>query len=148
MFIPESKLIRDLLEEFQSKNMHMGIVVDEYGGTAGLISMEDILEEIVGEIRDEYDKEENEINQINENSYLVLGKVSIDEINDLVHADLSSDNDDYDTVGGFILNLAGTIPEEGFVLQKDRFKFTVKEVENKRISKVLLEILPLDEDNY
>lgn len=148
IFIPESKLIRDLLEEFQATNTHMGIVVDEYGGTAGLISMEDILEEIVGEIRDEYDKEENEINQISENSYLVLGKVSIDEINELLQTDLSSENDDYDTIGGFILNLAGSIPDEGYILQKDRFKFTVKEVENKRINKILLEIMPeVEEDD-
>jgi CBS domain containing-hemolysin-like protein len=80
MFVPESILINNLLHDFQEKNMHLGIVVDEYGGTAGLISLEDILEEIVGDIRDEFDKEENTISKINENSYLVLGKTSIDEL--------------------------------------------------------------------
>ncbi|MEK6552752.1 MAG: CNNM domain-containing protein, partial [Bacteroidota bacterium] len=81
MFVPETKLINVLLHDFQEKNMHLGIVVDEYGGTAGLISLEDILEEIVGEIKDEYDREENEIVKLNENSFMILGKVSIDELN-------------------------------------------------------------------
>ncbi|MBU2494741.1 MAG: hemolysin family protein [Bacteroidetes bacterium] len=139
MFVPESKLISDLLHEFQEKNMHMGIVVDEYGGTAGLISLEDILEEIVGEIRDEYDNEENEITKIDENSYLVLGKYLIDELNDLIGEDFSSENDDYDTVGGFILNHIGTIPDEGVSFEYGNYKFTVKEIDNKRINKVLIE---------
>ncbi|MCF8240285.1 MAG: hemolysin family protein [Melioribacteraceae bacterium] len=139
MFVPENKFISDLMKEFQEKNMHLGIVVDEYGGTAGLISLEDILEEIVGEIRDEYDKEEAEITPVGENSYIVLGKVPIDEINNLFEADFSSENDDYDTIGGFIFNHAGQIPKEGFQVEFNRFLFTVKEVENKRINKVLIE---------
>ncbi|KAB2838695.1 MAG: CBS domain-containing protein, partial [Melioribacteraceae bacterium] len=82
IYVPGTKLINDLLHEFQVKKIHLGIVVDEYGGTAGLISLEDILEEIVGEIRDEHDKEEAEITKLNDYSYMGLGKVSIDEIND------------------------------------------------------------------
>lgn len=139
MFVPETKLISKLLHEFQDKNMHLGIVVDEYGGTAGLISLEDILEEIVGEIRDEYDKEENEISKLGEGSYLILGKVSIDELNELLDQDFSSENDDYDTVGGFIFNQAGSIPQQGFHFTHNNYKFTVKEVLNKRINKVLVE---------
>ncbi len=139
LFIPESKLISDLLHEFQETNMHMGIVVDEYGGTAGLVSLEDILEEIVGEIRDEYDKEENEITKLNENAYLVLGKVLIDELNELLTEDFSSEDDDYDTVGGFIFNHFGMIPEEGDSFTQSDFRFTVKEIDNKRINKVLVE---------
>lgn len=139
MFVPETKLISKLLHEFQDKNMHLGIVVDEYGGTAGLISLEDILEEIVGEIRDEYDKEENEISKLGEGSYLILGKVSIDELNELLDQDFSSENDDYDTVGGFIFNQAGSIPQQGFHFTHNNYKFTVKEVVNKRINKVLVE---------
>lgn len=139
MFIPESKLINELMHEFQEKNKHMGIVVDEYGGTAGLVSLEDILEEIVGEIRDEYDKEENEITKISENSYLVLGKVPIDELNELLESDFSSENDDYDTVGGFIFNTAGKIPDEGYTFLYEIFRFTVKDVINNRINSVLVE---------
>ncbi len=139
LFVPGTKLINQLLHEFQDKNMHLGIVVDEYGGTAGLISLEDILEEIVGEIRDEYDKEEIEISKLSETSYIILGKVSIDELNELLDHDYSSENDDYDTVGGFIFNQAGSIPQQGFHFTHNNYKFTVKEVVNKRINKVLVE---------
>ncbi len=141
MFIPESKMINDLMREFQSKNMHVGIVVDEYGGTAGLVSLEDILEEIVGDIKDEYDKEETEIVKISENSYEVLGKVTISEINDLFGIDLSSENDDYDTIGGFIYTHTGTIPEVGLTFNYNGLNFRVKEVENKRINKIIITIL-------
>ena len=148
LFFPETKLISDLMHEFLEKKMHIGIVVDEYGGTAGLISLEDILEEIVGDIRDEYDKEENEITRQGENSYLVLGKTSIDEINELLHVDLYSENDDYDTIGGFILNFAGTIPVEGYNFTYKNHKFTVKEIVNRRVKKVQIEVLtPIDIPN-
>ena len=139
LFVPGTKLINQLLHDFQDKNMHLGIVVDEYGGTAGLISLEDILEEIVGEIRDEYDKEEIEISKLSDSSYLILGKVSIDELNELLDQDYSSENDDYDTVGGFIFNHAGSIPQQGFHFIQNNYRFTVKEVLNKRINKVLVE---------
>jgi len=148
LFFPETKLISDLMHEFLEKKMHIGIVVDEYGGTAGLISLEDILEEIVGDIRDEYDKEENEITRQGEKSYLVLGKTSIDEINELLHVDLYSENDDYDTIGGFILNYAGTIPVEGYNFTYKNHKFTVKEIVNRRVKKVQIEVLtPIDIPN-
>ena len=139
MFVPETKLINVLLHDFQEKNMHLGIVVDEYGGTSGLISLEDILEEIVGEIRDEYDREENEIVKLSQNSFMILGKVSIDELNELLDQDFSSENDDYDTVGGFIFNQAGIIPQQGFHFIHNNYKFTVKEVLNNRVNKVLVE---------
>ncbi len=138
-FVPETKLISDLMHEFQEKNIHLGIVVDEYGGTSGLVSLEDILEEIVGEIRDEYDKEENEIVKLNDSSYMVLGKVPIDEINELLEDDFSSDNDDYDTVGGLLFNLSGTIPEVEYSVEYSGYRFTVKEIDNKRINKILIE---------
>ena len=126
LYIPETKLISELMQEFQSKNMHAGIVVDEYGGTSGIISLEDILEEIVGEIRDEYDKDEPEITKLEENKYIVLGKV--------------------DTVGGFIFNQAGTIPDIGFNFIYKNFKFTVLEVENNRINKVQIDVIESEEE--
>lgn len=141
MFIPETKLINELLQEFQLKKMHVGIVVDEYGGTAGLITLEDILEEIVGEIHDEYDKEEDEITKINDHSYLLLGKLPIDELEDLLDTKFEEDNDEFETVGGFILDQAGTIPEAGYSVKQNGYRFTVKAVENKRIEKVLVEAI-------
>lgn len=139
IFVPTTKHINDLLHEFQDKKIHLAIVVDEYGGTAGLISLEDILEEIVGEIRDEHDKEENEIQKISENCYQVLGKLSIDELNELLNENFSSEHDDYDTIGGFVFNNAGKIPEKDYSFIFRNYKFTVKEVLNNRINKVQIE---------
>ena len=119
--------------------MHIAIVVDEYGGTAGVISLEDILEEIIGEIRDEFDKEENPVVKVSENSYLILGKLSIDELNELLNLEIESENDDFETVGGLVLNHAGSIPKEGYAFSLENHKFTVKEVVNKRIKKILIE---------
>ncbi len=138
-FIPETKLIGELMHEFQEKNLHIGIVVDEYGGTAGLISLEDIIEEIVGEIRDEYDKEEPPIKKIDEGKYIVLGKTDISELNETIGTKLDDENDDFDTLGGFIFNYAGEIPQKGYSFEKDGFRYVVQEVENKRINKVLIE---------
>ena len=146
MFVPETKLINELLREFQKENKHMGIVVDEYGGTSGLISLEDILEEIVGEIQDEYDKEEKEIISIEENKFVVLGKVSIDEMNELLGQNFSHETDDYDTVGGFIFYHAGKIPEKGFEFDNEGYSFKVVDVENKRVTKVIIEKLKPAED--
>ncbi len=141
MFVPESKLINDLLHEFQEKKTHIAIVVDEFGGTAGLITMEDILEEIVGEIRDEYDEQENPISKIDEGNFLVLGKIDIDELNELSGTEIIPKNSDYETIGGFILTNAGHIPKEGYSFINNNYKFTVKEVLNKRIKKVQIEKL-------
>ncbi len=138
-FIPETKLISDLMREFQERNIHVGIVVDEYGGTSGLISFEDIIEEIVGEIRDEYDKEENEIINISENSFIVLGKTDVALLNEEIGTDLDADNDEYDTLGGFIFNYAGEIPTVNYSFEYEGFKYTVKEIVNKRINRVLVE---------
>ncbi len=141
-FVPQTKYIKELLHDFQEKKLHLGIVVDEYGGTSGLISLEDILEEIVGDIRDEFDKEENPIVKISDNTYLLSGRLPIDELSELLGIDLSNEDDDYDTLAGFILNHAGSIPEEGFSFIDKGIKFTVKEIHNKRINKILVEKLP------
>jgi len=144
LFIPETKKINELLHLFQESKLHIGIVVDEYGGTSGLISLEDVLEEIVGEIRDEYDQEENELIKIDDHKYVVLGKMKIDELNELFEADFSSENDEYDTVGGFIFSHSGNIPKDGYSFVKNGCKFIVKDVINKRINKVLVEKLEND----
>jgi len=141
MFVPKTKMIDALMHEFQEKKMHIAIVVDEYGGTAGLVSLEDIIEEIIGEIRDEYDKEENTITKIDENKYLVLGRVSIDELKELLDININTEDAGYDTIAGLLLNFAGQIPKEGYSLEFENHRFTVKEVLNKRIKKVQIEKL-------
>jgi gliding motility-associated protein GldE len=138
MFIPRTKLISSLMHEFQEKKMHLAIVVDEYGGTAGLITLEDIIEEILGEIRDEYDKEENPITKVDDNNYIILGKLSINELNELLNTTFS-ENNNYETVGGMILNHAGQIPKEGYSCQIEGYRFIIKEFQNKRIKKVQVE---------
>lgn len=139
IFVPSAKKINELLHEFQEMKIHLGIVVDEYGGTAGLISLEDILEEIVGEIRDENEKEEIGITKISEDQFSVLGKIPIYDLNEFFNDNFSSENDDYDTVGGFIFNQAGKIPQQGYSFIYNDYKFTVKEVLKKRIKKVIVE---------
>ena len=139
MFVPKVKRIDDLLREFQTKKMHIAIVVDEFGGTAGLITLEDIIEEVVGEIWDEYDKEENPIQIVDDNKYLVLGKTPIDEINNIIGVEIINEESDFETVGGFVFKTAGFIPKEGYNFKNGDYKFTVKEVLRKRIKKVLIE---------
>lgn len=141
LFIPETKLINELLKEFQEKKVHLAIVVDEYGGTAGLISLEDIIEEVVGDIWDEFDKEENHLIKISDNHYVALGKTKLSEINETFNIDISTDDDDYDTLGGFILNNAGSIPKDNYSFVSNNIRFIVKEVQNKRIKKVIIEKL-------
>lgn len=139
LFVPETKPISILMQEFQNKNLHMGIVVDEYGGTSGLISLEDILEEIVGEIRDEFDKEEEEITEIAKNKYLISGKIDLDELEEKFQIKIDVPDEDFETLGGYIFNHAGTIPQAGYSFQKYGYSFTVAEVENNRINKVEIE---------
>ncbi|MCP5063163.1 MAG: HlyC/CorC family transporter [Ignavibacteriae bacterium] len=140
-FVPETKLISKQMQEFQEKKTHISIVVDEYGGTAGVISLEDILEEIVGEIRDEHDTDENEFTKLKENKFQVLGKLSMDEVEELFDISLDDSEEDYDTLAGYILNHAGTIPEVGYSFEEHGLKFLVTDVSDKRIHKVEVEKL-------
>lgn len=139
MFVPKTKMIDDLMREFQEKKMHIAIVVDEYGGTAGLISLEDIIEEIIGEFRDEYDKEENLITKFNDSTLLAQGRTPIEDLNDFLDIKIDKDAVEYDTLAGLVLNQAGQIPKEGYSFEFENHKFTVKEILNKRIKKVLIE---------
>ncbi len=139
LFVPETKLISVMMKEFQEKNMHLSIVVDEYGGTAGLISLEDILEEIVGEIRDEYDIEEEEIIELSESKFMMSGKVSLSELEEKLKIIFDIPNEDFETLGGFIFNHSGTIPREGYNFEKFGYSFRVTEIENNRINKVEIE---------
>ncbi len=142
IFVPRMKMIDDLMREFQEKKLHLAIVVDEYGGTAGLITLEDILEEILGEIRDEYDKEENPVTKVSDGSFLVLGKIPVNDLHELLELNEQLPEGEFETVAGLILNYSGHIPKEGYSFHLENYKFTVKEVINKRIKKVLIERLP------
>jgi putative hemolysin len=111
LFVPETKGIDDLLQEFRSEKTHMAIVLDEYGGTAGLVTIEDVIEEIVGEIQDEYDKEDGLVKELGDGFYEVDARIPIDEVNDLLAVNLPSE--DSDSMGGFIINHLGRVPQEG-----------------------------------
>ena len=136
LFVPERKKISDMLKEFQQKKMHLAVVVDEFGGTSGLITLEDIIEEIIGEIWDEHDPEENVIKIISPEKISVLGKVPITEVNELIGLELIPISDDYDTIAGLVINRAGDIPKEGYSFNLSNYKLTVKEVLKKRIKRI------------
>ncbi|TAK35231.1 MAG: HlyC/CorC family transporter [Chloroflexota bacterium] len=133
-FVPESKRIDELLREFQQSRVHMAIVVDEYGGTAGLVTLEDLLEEIVGEIRDEYDHEESTVERISENEAVIDGRASIDELNELFDVDV--DAEEFDTVGGFVYHLLGRIPNVGDEMRVEDLSLCVLMTSGKRVKKV------------
>lgn len=134
-FVPESKKVDDLLREMQARSIHMAIVVDEYGGTAGLVTLEDIVEEIVGEIRDEYDQsEEPPFQQLNPNEYLLHGRLSLDDLNDLL--DTALDTDLADTLGGYIYSVLGRVPSEGEQVRVGEWIFMVEQVSGRRIRRV------------
>jgi CBS domain containing-hemolysin-like protein len=135
-FVPESKRADALLREFQAKKLHLAIVVDEYGGTAGLVSLEDLLEELVGEIRDEFDEEERLIHKIDARTYHVSGRLPIDELNSATG--LTVPQESFDTVGGWVLDLFGRVPHKGEKLETDGLVVSVENVERTRVLEVLL----------
>ena len=136
-FVPETKRVATLLTEMQTENVHLAIVVDEYGGTAGLVTLEDVLEELVGDIRDEFDIEEPEVTERAEGVVVVSGRMSIDEVEELLDNPLPKGS--YDTVAGLAYDLAGGVPEEGQVFEIPSFRFTVERVEGRRILRVRIE---------
>ncbi|HEX6506520.1 MAG TPA: hemolysin family protein [Chloroflexota bacterium] len=144
IFVPESKRADDLLREFQKRKVHMAIVFDEYGGTAGLVTIEDILEEIVGEIQDEYDAEEPLFQQINEDEWLVRGIARLEEVNEETGIELPTDHD-LDTVGGFVLAELGEVAKVGDTVNTDHVQLEIVDVEGRRIKKVRLTRVPGEE---
>ncbi|MCD6396810.1 MAG: HlyC/CorC family transporter, partial [Spirochaetaceae bacterium] len=142
-FIPESKRIDELLKEFQKERMHMAVVVDEYGGTAGLVTMEDIIEEIVGEIRDEYDMEKPLIQKKDKRTWIVEGKIDIEDMNEKTGLNIP-DDEGYESLGGFIFDQLGHIPVENEKVEWDNVEFIVEKIEKQRIKRVKV-ILPEEE---
>jgi putative hemolysin len=134
-FIPETKDLDELLAEFKTRNTQMAIVRDEYGGTAGLVTVEDLLEEIVGEIRDEYDVEEPLIAVIDETRAVVSARMSVGDLNDQMNLCIP-ESEEYDTIGGFVFDLFGRQPEEGECVSWNDLDFVVKDVEAGRLQKI------------
>jgi putative hemolysin len=133
-FIPESKRVDDLLRELQQRRVHMAVVVDEYGGTAGLVTIEDLLEEIVGEIQDEYDAEEPTVEALSEYEYLFDARVNLNEVNEVAGIELVSEGSD--TLGGFIYGQLGKVPAVGDAIEFDDVRIEVLSVAGRRIKQV------------
>jgi magnesium and cobalt transporter len=132
VFVPESKRLNVLLKEFRASRNHMAIVVDEYGGAAGLVTIEDVLEQIVGEIEDEHDYDEGAaILKRGENSFTVKAHTSIEDFNDHFESDFS--DEDFDTIGGLVINALGHLPKRGEIVQLDRFVFKILRSDSRRI---------------
>ena len=138
-FVPETKPLRVLLHEFQNQKLHIAVVLDEYGGTAGIVTIEDILEELVGEIVDEYENTPSEsLKQIDENTVDIDARMYIDDVNNEFNIDLPED-EDYDTVGGFVFSHLGYIPKTGKVFEYENIKFSITAAEARRIKRIQIE---------
>jgi len=137
-FVPETKKINVLLREFQSKKIHLAVVVDEYGGFSGIVTLEDILEEIVGEIQDEYDEEEEEIIRVDKNTYNCDARCDIEELNEKLSVSLPSDN--VDTLGGFVYNLFGKIPAKDEIASYENIDFKIYNINKNIIERILVTV--------
>ncbi len=140
-FVPESKTVHDLLSQFKSSKIHIALILDEYGGTTGLVTIEDILEEIVGEIHDEHEpfEPDPQITKIESHVYEVDGRVYIDDVNDQLHLQLPED-EDYDTIGGFVFSTLGRIPDVGDEFEFANTRITIVDAEKTKINRVRIEI--------
>jgi putative hemolysin len=136
-FVPESKEVSSLLREMQEEKFHMAIVIDEYGGTAGLVTLEDLLEELVGDIVDEFDEEMPSVERLGPDSVLVSARYSVDDADDLLGAELPQGP--WDTVGGLMLDLVGRVPDEGDSVEIPGFRLTALEVRGRRIGRVRID---------
>jgi CBS domain containing-hemolysin-like protein len=139
-FVPETKRVADVLRELQQKRLHMAIVVDEYGGTAGLVTVEDVIEELVGEIRDEYDVEVEPVVREGDDTYVFSAKVAIEELTERLN--VSIEDDGFETVGGYVLSRAGRVPAVGERFTVDGLEIEILEAERRRIHRVRVHRLP------
>lgn len=147
-FVPESKNIDALYFELQKEKQHIAILIDEYGGFSGIVTLEDIIEEVMGDIDDEYDEAEHIIEKIDDNNYYVDGNVSLNDLNEEININLESDNSE--TIGGFIIDILGEIPEEGDENREVTFEnyvMTILSVKERRIEKIKLHIAPIEDEN-
>ena len=138
-------MIDDILEDFQKKKMHMAIVVDEYGGTQGVVTLEDVLEEIVGEINDEYDEDEKNYTRLSNDTYIFEGKTQLNDfcrITGVEEDTFDEVDEDAETIAGLLLNLKHDFPKEKELIEYRRFRFMVLSLDRHRIDKVKVRILP------
>jgi len=135
-FVPETKKVDELLREMQKDKVHIAIVVDEYGGTAGLVTIEDLVEEIVGEIRDEYDVEDELVLPVSENEAVMDGRVAFSEVQETFGIEPPDGADEFDTLGGFLTHELGRLPKPGETIERDGVKFVVEGVEGRRVGRV------------
>lgn len=146
VFVPETKSVGELMEEFLQQKRHMAIVLDEYGGTAGLVTIEDVVEEIVGEIQDEYDAEENElIENISDSEFIVDARFHVHDMNEKLGSKIVPETDDYETVGGFILDQLGHVPKVDESIVSEGIRFTVLSADDRKIEKIKVEKIPEEE---
>lgn len=146
-FVPESKKIDDLLKEFQTKRVHFAVVVDEFGGTQGIVTMEDILEEIFGEINDEFDEDETVYSRLNDTTYVFEAKMLINDMCRFIGVETEVFDDirnDADTLAGMLLELEGELPTKGAVILYKDFKFVIESVDKRRIKRVKVELLNVE----
>jgi putative hemolysin len=135
-FVPESKLIADLLRDFQAKHVHFAIVVDEFGGTSGIVTMEDVMEEVIGDIRDEFDEEESRNRKVDEDNYIFEGKTMIHDICKTMHLAMDTFDEvrgESESIGGLVLEIAGEFPKVNDVIKSGNFDFAVLEVDRNRV---------------
>jgi CBS domain containing-hemolysin-like protein len=142
-FVPEQKRVAELLREMQTEHFHMAVVIDEYGATSGIVTMEDLLEEIVGEIADEYDVERPGVVRLDDGSLRVPGRMPVDDVSDELGMELP--DAEWDTVGGLMLNLLGHVPEEGESVRFKELLHTAEDVQERRIGTVHIEVVPSDQ---
>jgi CBS domain containing-hemolysin-like protein len=143
-FVPEAKKVDELLVELQNMRVHMALVVDEYGGIAGIVTLEDIIEEIFGEIQDEYDEEELPYTELKNGDYIFLGRIDLDDFNDIMKTHLP--NDEADTIGGFIYRQLGHVPVAGEEVKENGLILTVEQVSSRRIRKVRAHRIPRENE--
>lgn len=145
-FVPETKNIDSLFFELQTTKQHIAILIDEYGGFSGIVTMEDIIEEVMGDIDDEYDEEEPDIQKISDDTFAMEGSMDLDDINEELGTDLESENSE--TIGGLILDILGEIPDEndvGTEVEYENYRFRIDSIKDRRIEKVTMTVLPAEE---
>ncbi len=148
-FVHEQKLIEDLLKEFQSKHIHFAVVVDEFGGTSGIVTLEDILEEVIGDIRDEFDDDDSDFKKLDEHNYVFEGKMMINDVCKAMHLPYDTFDQvkgESDSLAGLVLEIAGEIPQPNQVIPSGDFDFTVLEISKNRLQKIKVTIKPREND--
>ena len=139
LFVPETKILDELLTQFQQEQVHIAIVMDEYGGVAGIVTIEDLLEEIVGEIEDEFDFGDPNIEKIDSNNYIIDGKTSLEQVNELLSIDIEGDG--FDTIGGLVYQRLGKIPSVGDAISIGNLNVEVMETVGRRVKKLVVKVI-------